>query len=138
MRQLLDDERDAFRLRVHCGGRARVDPAAQDLPEELGRLHLGESVELEATNHAKSFHVRHQVHGLRDDGELLGTDGTHEEDRAARVRPDDVAEEPEAVVVGPLEVVDQQGHGALRGQAPNGHGSEVQGSEELLVRREAV
>ena len=57
--------------------------------------------------------------------------------RLVGVAADDVAKEAQAVLVGPLEVVEEDRERAHRGQLGDGHGGKVVGAKELLVRREA-
>ena len=135
--ELLHDERDAFGLGVHGRRAGRVDLAPEHMPEELGGFDLAETAELQPADHAEALHVRDQVHRFSDDGELLGADSRHEEEGAGGVGPDDVAEQAQAVVVGPLEVVDQQRHrppGSERAKRDRG---EIERPEEFLVRGEA-
>ena len=113
-----------------------VDRTAEDLLQQLARLRLREPVELEPPDEADASHVGEQVDGLGDERELLGPDREHQEDRARRVGADDVAEQPQAVVVGPLEVVDQHGERPLGGQVPDGDGAEVERAQEPAVGRE--
>ena len=65
-----------------------------------------------------------------------GRSGDEQEDPAAGRAPDDVAKEPQAVLVGPLQVVQDDRKRAHRGQFRDGHGGQVVGPQELLVRGE--
>ena len=111
---LLDDERDTLRLAVDRRGGRGVDLPAENLPEELRRLHHREPRELQPPDHAHPLHVGEQRHRLGERGDLLGADREHQEDRARAFGPDDVPEETEAVLVRPLHVVDQQAPAAAR------------------------
>ncbi len=135
-RHLLDDERHTLRLPVHHRGSRRLDRTAEHLGQELARLGLREPVELEVSDHTDPTHVGEQVHGLAHGRELLGPDREHQEDRARAIRADHVAEEAQAVLIRPLEVVDQDGERALGGQGPEGDGAEVEGAEQAAVGRE--
>ena len=81
-------------------------------------------------------HVGDQVHGLVDDRELLGTDREHQEDRARTVGADHVAQQAEAVLIRPLQVVDQDREGSLGGQCPVGDRAEVERAEQPAVGSE--
>jgi hypothetical protein len=136
--ELLDDEGDALRLSVH-GRRAReIDLPAEDLLNEFGRLQLREPFELEAAHHSHPLHVRDERYGLVDHSELVPARREPEEDRQIRVRANDVAEHPHAVLVSPLEVVDEHSQGSCSGQRPDGDGGEIEYAQELLIRREAL
>ena len=122
-RHLLDDERDALGLRVHHRRARRVDRTAEHLRQEVARVRLREPVELEAAHDAHAAHVGDQVHRLGDDRELLGTDREHQEDRARPVGADHVPQQAEAVLVRPLEIVDQHGERPFGGQGAEGDGA---------------
>ena len=108
----------------------------EDRREELPRLRLREPVDLHAADEAHPIHVGEQVHGLGHERELLGPDREHQEDRARGVRADDVAEQAEAVVVGPLEVVDQDGERSLGGEGAERDGAEIERAQEPAVGRQ--
>ena len=135
-RHLLDDERNAFGLRVHHRRPGRVDRSAQHLRQELARVRLREPVELQAAHDPDAAHVGHQVHGLGDDRELLGTDREHQEDRAGAVGADHVAQQAEAVLVRPLEVVDQDRERPFDGERAERDGAQVERTEQPAVGRE--
>ena len=135
-RHLLDDERDALGLRVHHGRARRVDRTAEHLGQELARLGLGEPVDLEAADDPHATHVGDQVHGFGDDRELLGADREHQEDRARAVGADHVAQQAEAVLVRPLQVVDQDGERPFGGQGSERDGAQVERAEQPAVGRE--
>ena len=136
-RELLEDERNPLRLAVDRRRARRVDPAAEHLLQQLGALDLREPVRPQSPNHPEALHVRDEVHRFRDEREFLGPDRGHQEDWARRVGAHDVAEEPQAVVVRPLQVVEQQGDRSFRGEGTHGHGAEVERPQQLLVGREA-
>ena len=48
--------------------------------------------------------------------------------------PDDVAKHPHAVLVSPLEIVDEQRYGLRFGERTDGHGGEIEHAQELLIR----
>ncbi len=136
--QLLDDECDALRLCVH-GRRARyVDLPAEDLLGELGRLQLREPLELQAAHHPHPLHVGDESHGFVHHGQLFRTGCQPDEDRRVRVGADDVAEHPHAVLVRPLEVVDQYRYGAGGCQRADGDGCEIEYAKELVIRRQGL
>ena len=135
-RHLLDDERDAFGLRVHHGRARCVDRTAEHLGQELARIRLREPVELEAADDPHASHVGDQVHRFGHDRELLGTDREHQEDRAGAVGADHVAQETQAVLVRPLEVVDQDGERPFRGQGAERDRAQVERAEQPAVGRE--
>ena len=116
----------------------RVDRAAEDLGEELARLRLREAVDLQPADHAHAVHVGEQVHGLGHERELLGPDREHQEDRARRDGADDVAEHAQAVVVGPLQVVDQDGERPFGGEGAERDGAEVERAQQPAVGRECA
>ena len=72
------------------------------------------------------------------DRELVGPDRQEQEDRPVGVAPDDVPEEPERVVVGPLDVVDEQRERPDRRRAPRRDAREIEGPQELGIRRQAL
>ena len=136
--QLLDDERDPFGLGVHDRGALRIDRAGQHLPDELGGFDLGEPGELEPPDQPHPFHVREQRHQLSHQGHLVGSNGAEQKDRVRRIAPDDVAEHPERVVVGPLKVVDQQGQWRLRGDDGERHRREIECAQQSRVGRQGL
>ena len=105
---LLDDEGHALRLRVHRRGRCGLDRATEDALQQLRRFGGAEPSGPQSSDEAHPFHVGHEVHRLCHGRELVRADGQEQEDRPLRVAPDDVPEEPEGVVVGPLDIVDEQ------------------------------
>ena len=133
VRHLLDDERHALGLRVHHRRARRVDRTAEHLRQELARVGLREPVELQAAHDPHATHIGDQVHGLGDDRELLGTDREHQEDRARAVGADHVAQQAEAVLVRPLEVVDQDGERAFGRQGTERDGAQVERAEQAAV-----
>ena len=137
-RELFDDEGDALRLRVHRRRAREVDLPAEHLLDELGRLQLREPLEPEAAHHAHALHVGDERHGLCDLGQFLGARCEPEEDGEVGVGADDVAEHPHAVLVGPLEIVDEQCYRLRFGQRADGDGGEVEHAQELLIRGEGV
>ena len=107
-RQLLDDERHALGLDVH-GGRGRgLDRTAEDALQELGRLDGAEPAGPQPPDEPHPLHVRDEVDGLGDRCELVRPDRQEQEDRPVGVAPDHIAEQPQGVVVRPLDVVDEQ------------------------------
>ena len=123
---------------MHRRGCRGFHLAAQELPEELRGLDLGEAANPQPPDHAGPFHVGDQSHGFGDEGDLLGSNGRHQEDGTRDGRSDHVAKEPEAVVVSPLEIVYQQGNRTLAGERLDGHGGQVEGPKQLPVGGEAV
>ena len=107
VRHLLDDERHALGLRVHRGRAGRVHGAAEELLQQRLGLGLAEAVQAQTPDQPDALHVGDEVDRLGRERELLGTDREHEEDRARGVGAYEVAEQPQAVVVGPLEIVDE-------------------------------
>ena len=134
---LLDDERDSLCLRVHDGGAGGVDRSTEHLRKQLAGLDLRESTNLHAAQQAHAIHVGEQVHGLGDERELFRADRAHQEHRALRVGADHVSEQPKTVVVRPLEIVDQQRERTNVGERPEGHGGEIERSEQPAVGRQA-
>ena len=115
-RELLDDERHALRLGVHDRRGGGLDRPAEDPLQELRRLERPEPPGPQPPHEAHALHVGNEVDRLRDRRELVRTDRQEQEDRLVGVAPDDVAEEPQGVVVGPLDVVDEQRQRADPGQ----------------------
>ena len=136
--QLLDDERHALRLGLHGGRRGSLDRTTEDTLEELSRLHRAEPAGPQPTDEAHPLHVGDEVHRLGDRRELIRPDGEEQEDRPIGVASDDVAEEPEGVVVGPLDVVDEQRQRLDTSQRGDRDTGEVEGPEELCVRRQGL
>ena len=136
--QLLDDERHALGLGVHRGRRGGLDRTAEDALQELGRFDRAEPAGPQPPDEAHPLHVGDEVHGLGDRRELVRPDRQEQEDRPIGVAPDDVAEEPEGVVVGPLDVVDEQRQRADPGERRDRDAREVEGPEELGVRRQGL
>ena len=98
-------------------------------------LQLREPFEPEAAHHPHALHVGDEGHGLVDLGQLLGARREPQEDGQVGVGADDVAEHPHAVLVGPLEIVDEQRYG-VASQRADGDGGEIEHAKELLIRRE--
>ena len=136
--ELFHDEGDTLRLRVHRRRARDVDLPAEHLLRELGRLQLREPFEPEAAHHAHALHVGDERHGFRDLGQLLGACREPQEDGEVGVGADDVAQHPHAVLVGPLEIVDEQRYGLGLGQRADGAGGEIEHAQELLIRGERV
>ncbi len=137
-RQLLDDERHALGLRVHRGRRCGLDRTAQHPLEQLRRLDRGEPSEPQPPKEAHPLHVGHEVHGLGDGRELVRPDRHEQEDGPIGIAADHVAEQPERVVVGPLDVVDEQRERPDGGERRDRNAREIEGPEELGVRRECL
>ena len=135
-RHLLDDERHALGLRMHDGGAAPVDRAAEDRRDEIPRLRLCQAVDLHPAEQAHPVHVRQEVHGLGHQRELLGPDREHQEDRARGIRADDVPKEAEAVVVGPLKVIDQDGERSDGSEGPERDGAQIERPQEPAIGRQ--
>ena len=136
VRHLLDDERHALGLRVHRGRAGRVHGAAEELLQQRLGLGLAEAVQAQTPDQPDALHVGDEVDRLGRERELLGTDREHEEDRARGVGADEVAEQPQAVVVGPLEVVDEDRDRFRGGEIADRDGAEVERSEQLGVGRQ--
>ena len=113
---------------------ARCTLAPRTCLQELRRLELREPLEPEAPHQTHPLHVGDQRHGLADERELLRTRRQREEDRKIRAGADHVAQQPHAVLVRPLEVIDEERDGPAARQRPHGHGGEVEHAQELLVR----
>jgi hypothetical protein len=82
------------------------------------------------------LHVGEEVHELTDAGHLLRPHGDEDEDRTVGAAADDVAEEAQAVLVGPLDVVEEDRQRADRGELGHGDRGEVIRAQQLLGRRE--
>ena len=136
LRHLADDERHALCLGVHRRGARRMHRRAEQLFEQLARFELREAVHLQPTHETHPIHVGQQVDGFGDQGELLRSDREHQKDRARRSGPDEIAEQAQAVVVGPLEVIDEQRERALCRELPHREGGEVVRAQEPLIGRE--
>ena len=136
--QLLDDERHALGLDVHRGRGRGLDRTAEDALQELRRLDRAEPSGPQPPDEAHPLHVGDEVHRLGDRRELVRPDRQEQEDRPIGVAPDDVPEEPEGVVVGPLDVVDEQRERADPGERRDRDAREVEGPEELGVRRQGL
>ena len=136
--QLLDDERHALGLDVHRGRGCGLDRTAEDALQELRRFDRAEPSGPQPPDEAHPLHVGDEVHRLGDRCELVRPDRQEQEDRPIGVAPDDVPEEPEGVVVGPLDVVDEQRERADPGERRDRDAREVEGPEELGVRRQGL
>jgi hypothetical protein len=110
-----------------------LDHPAEHVLDELCRLQLREPLEPEAAHHAHPLHVGDERHGLADLGQFFRASGEPEKDRQVGVGADDVAEHPHAVLVGPLEIVDEQCD-RLRGrQRADGNGGQIEHAKELVI-----
>ena len=136
--ELLHDERDSLRLRVHRRRAREVDSPAEDLLDELPGFQLREAFQLQAAHHPHSLHVGDQGHALVDLGKPIRARRESQEDGQVGVGADDVAEHPHAVLVGPLEIVDEHRYGVGGSQRADGDGGEIENSQELVIRRESL
>ena len=135
---LLRDERDAFGLGVE-GGRGRgVHRRSQQLSEELARLGLREAGQPEPAQQAHALHVGDERHRLAHHGALFRPHGQHQEDRARGARADDVAEDPQRVLVRPLRVVDEDGQRRDPGERLQTQGRQIVGAQQSLVPRQGL
>ena len=75
---------------------------------------------------------------LGDHGELVRPDRHEQEDRLVGVAPDHVPKEPQCVLVGPLDVVDEESERSGLRQHRDRHAREVECPEELRVGRHAL
>ncbi len=87
---------------------------------------------------AHPLHVRDEVHGLGDVGELVGAEVQEQEHRPLGDAADGIAEHPDRVIVGPLRVVDEQRDRLQVGQLLDRDAGEVEGPQQLGVRRERL
>ena len=136
--ELLDDERHALGLGVHHGRGGGLDRPAEDPLEELRGLERSEPAGPQSPDEPHPLHVGKEVDGLGDRRELVRPDRQQQEDRPVGIAPDDVPEQAQGVVVGPLDVVDEQRQRADLGERRDGHAREVKGPQELGVRRQAL
>ena len=137
-RELLDDERHAFGLGMHRGDRLPLDRAAEHLAQQLAGLDRREPPDAEPPDKAHPLHVGDEVDRLGHGRELVRPERQEQEDRAVRDAPDDVPKEAQGVVVGPLDVVDEQGDRPDAGQLPDGDAREVEGAQQPGVGQEAL
>ena len=135
---LLDDERDAFGLDVHGRRRGGFDRTAEHAFEQLGRFERAEACRSQSPDKAHPLHVGDEIDRLRHRSELVRSDGQEQEDRLIRVAPDDVSEESEGVVIGPLDVIDEQRDRSDLREGGDGDAGQVECSEELGIRREGL
>ena len=135
-RHLLDDERHTFGLRVHHGG-AAGSTGPPSTGARSSPVSAGVSRRPHAPDQPHAVHVGDEVHRLGDERELLRPDREHQEDRARRVRADDVAEQAQAVVVGPLQVVDQERERPRGGEGAERDGAEVERAQQPAIRGQA-
>ena len=136
VRELLDDERHAFCLGMDGRGARAVDLAAQEMPKQLGGLELTQPADLQPTHQTHAFHVGDQRDRLVDERGLFRPHRRHQEQLQIRPRADQVAKKADAVLVCPLEVVDQdRDRGYLR-QLSHRERGQVERTHELLIRRE--
>ena len=121
---------------------AAADAASTGPPrtrfEELRRLDGAEPPGPQPPDEAHPLHVGDEVHRLADRRELVRPDGQEQEDRPVGIAPDDVPEQAQGVVVGPLDVVDEQSQRPHPGQRRDGDAREVERPEQLGVRRQAL
>ena len=128
---LLHDERDALGLGVHGRDRPAVDRPAEHLAKQQAALRRGEPRHREPADEAHPLHVRDEVHGLGNVGELVGAEVQEQEDRPLGDAADGVAEHPDRVVVGPLRVVDEQRDRLQVGQLLDRDAGKVEGPQQL-------
>ena len=136
--QLLDDERNALGLGMHRRRRRGFDRAREHPLQELGSLQRAESAWSQPSDEAHPLHVGDEVDGLGDRGELVGSDGQEQEDRLVGVAPDDVPQEPERVVVGPLDVVDEERDRPDMRKRRDRNACEIECPQELRIGRQAL
>ena len=129
--ELLDDERNALGLDLHRRGRGGLDRPAEHVLEELRGLDLAEARRSQAADEPHPLHVCHEVDRLGHCLELGGPDREEQEDRPVGVAAHDVSEHSQGVVIGPLDVIDEQGEGANVGNRADGNAGEVEGAQEL-------
>ena len=122
---------------IAAADEASTGPAEHAL-QELGRLERAEPAGSHPPDEAHPLHVGDEVHGLGDRRELVRSDGQEQEDRLVGVAPDHVAEHPERVVVGPLDVVDEQGDRPDVRERRDGDAREVECPQELRRGRQAL
>jgi hypothetical protein len=112
----------------------RVNGTTEDALQQFGSLDRAEPAESCPSNQSHPLHVGDEVDGLRDRGELVGADRQQQEDRAVGIAADHVAEHAERVVVGPLDVVDEECERADRGDLADRDTREIERAEEFGVR----
>ena len=134
--ELLDHERHTLGLRLDRRDRLRRDRPAQRLAEHLGRFGEVESRDLDPPDQPHPVHVGEQRDELRRGGGLLGPERHRDEHRQAGLRSDEVAQQAQAVLVGPLEVVEQERDRSPEGRQPERESRLVDDAERALVRRE--
>jgi hypothetical protein len=131
--QFLDDERDTFGLGMDRGGGRSVDRSAQNLAQQLGGFDRGESADPDAADDTHPLEIGDEVHRLRDLGELLRPNRQEQEDRPIGIAPDDIAEEAKRVVVGPLDVIQEERQGPGIGERRDGDPTQVERPKELRI-----
>ena len=131
--QLLDDERHALGLGVHGGRRRGFDRTPEDASQELRCLDRAEPSRPQPPDEAHPLHIRDEIHSLGDRRELVRPDRQEQEDRLIGGASDGVPEEPQGVVVGPLDVVDEQRQRADPGERGDRDASKIEGPHELCV-----
>ena len=136
LRQLLDDERNTLRLTVDRHGARGLDLPAQGQAEQRARLGRGEAMEPQPAHEPEAVHVGEEVDELADAGHLLRSHGDEDEDRPVGVTADDVSEQAQAVLVGPLEVVEEDREGSDGRQLGDGDRGQVVRAQELLRGRQ--
>ncbi len=136
--QLLDDQRDALCLRMEGGRTRRVDRTTQGSPQELGRLGLAEPCQGQPPDEAHPLQVGQEVDQLRGGCRLLGPHREHEQHLQRRLVADDVAEQAQAIGVGPLDIVQHQDEGSFQRHHADRARRFVQRAEHPLVRWKAA
>ncbi len=138
LRDLLDDEWDALGLGVDRGGAGGTDVTTKGPAQQLSGLDLCEAREAQAPHQPEPFHVREERRRLGHTRWRVRAHRENEKDRAGGGGPNEIPKQPDAVLIGPLEIVDEQRQRAGGGRLAQGHRAEVEDAQELAVRAERL
>jgi hypothetical protein len=133
--QVLDqEERQALGLPVQVVG--GVSTARRHRPDQLGHLRLAKAPQEQAAGRARALRLRQQAAQAVPPRHLLASPGRHDRQPLAAQPPDQVGEQVERGVVGPVQVVEQEHARAGTGQ--RGQQRLAHALEEAALRAGAV
>ena len=114
-----------------------VGRGAEQALQQLPALALGQALQPEYLGHSHPIQVSDQLGGPAGGGVGVGAEADEEEEGGGSHGPHQVADQLDAVVVGPLQVVEHQEQGTLPGEGEDGGGHLVEGAQHLLLGGEA-
>ena len=133
--ELLNEEWDPFRAGMQTLHGLFVDGGTKHVLQELSRLHAGKPLQ---TQHVRDPHPIEVGDQLAGAGRLrVGTDRGQEKNRCRRQCAHEVADHLDAVLVGPLEVVEQQSDWAYPGDCRDSRCDFVEDAKHSFLRGQA-